>query len=373
MPPKDLSHDYVLSQMSLAAYDDQPRPPEGWNVIDSVNTNDKTGFVAFAFQNPSTNEVVIAFRGTDNAKDIDADYAMAPLPGTAWHEQFKQALDFTDKVMHEHPEAVGKTFLTGHSLGGGLAEVCTQMYGLPGRTFDPAGAKNITQSDQFRAYAMGHSTTPAGGVGAHNDFKGYVVGGSMVSSLTLSHVGQTEPISGIAGRSVIDVITEHTSVWKLGKGQLNRHSMGRINGMFEKAVREGKPVPRYFAANEVEAQRQEALVDSMPQNMRENVVRLVAAGADTKLQAAGCSAEQCDNILIAFAGRMAKKGFNDQVFFGVDPKSQIGVVGDMAGKTSDVSLALADIKEQSPEKTLELTQQQSVQVERETLTRSRSV
>lgn len=342
--PKDLTRDYTLSQMSLAAYDDNPKPPAGWGTapIDS-HVDPKTGFAAYAFQNPTTQEIVIAYRGTDDRRDITGPDAAMANPFASWDKQFTQGLDFAGKIMQEHPEAAGKISVTGHSLGGGLAEVTTKMYNLPGTTFDPAGASNITRSNEFAQYKRDHGITTNG---PHPDFKGYVVRGSDVSTLTLGHVGPTLTISGLAGRDALEVAGEKLGgslglvggIAGYGNGQANRHTMVRINGMFQKAVQENKPLPRWFAAND------------MPADVQANFEKLAQNGATDKLRAAGCSDKQCTNAMTALATRMVEKNHGDQIFFGIDPTKGLGIVSDRnsPGK-NDVIVSIDKIRDVEPE------------------------
>ncbi len=205
----DYKKEYTYAQMANRAYDDQPQAPEGWKVVPGSTVNDKsTGFAATAFQNPVTKEIVIAYRGTDNLNpfraghDINADKAIAGVPGHPWDPQFTQGLDYAKKIMDAHPEAAGKISVTGHSLGGALAQVSSQMYGLPGVTFDPGGAKNLVESQQFKNWAVEHGL-PAHGLGVPKAFNNYIVNKSLVSHASGDQVSQNAhiPVSGIAGRS----------------------------------------------------------------------------------------------------------------------------------------------------------------------------
>ncbi len=89
--------------------------PLGWNEkLEFRNSNDQTGFEARAFQNGS--EIVISYAGTYNWIDGVAD---ARLGSGAMHDQLLQAVEYYLQVKAANPGAT--ISLTGHSLGGGLA------------------------------------------------------------------------------------------------------------------------------------------------------------------------------------------------------------------------------------------------------------
>ena len=138
--------DALLSQFAVQAYKEASflanlaNLPGGWTMKLS---DDKTPpFAAFAFQNNTTDEVVIAYRGTDGLSDGHADLAIA---SGSWNPQFQQCLDFVAKVQADRtifPQGTDPNTLvvTGHSLGGTIAQVVAQAYGLDGSTIDPGAA-----------------------------------------------------------------------------------------------------------------------------------------------------------------------------------------------------------------------------------------
>ena len=155
--------------------------------------------------------------------------------------------------MQTHPEAAGKLSVTGHSLGGALAQVSSQMYGLKGVTFDPGGAHNLVQSQEFRNWATSHGLPPQGR-GVPESFSNYIVNKSGVSHLSGQHVGKQQiPVSGTAERSWISLMAGSapsffhigglagTATYGASQGydQTQRHSMDRIEKVFESAARTG--------------------------------------------------------------------------------------------------------------------------------------
>jgi hypothetical protein len=72
---------------------------------------------------------VIAFRGTEQKLDILTDINVIPLPyaGRLCHGGFTLAHKSVWKKVKEHIDPKKRTLITGHSLGGGLAELSAAM------------------------------------------------------------------------------------------------------------------------------------------------------------------------------------------------------------------------------------------------------
>lgn len=86
------------------------------------------GFTARAYQNMTTNEIVIAYAGTEDITGIDGKIDVELAAGIS-SVQANYAALFYHEVKHKYPDA--DISFTGHSLGGGLA-------GLMGIYFDKA-------------------------------------------------------------------------------------------------------------------------------------------------------------------------------------------------------------------------------------------
>jgi len=112
--------------------------------------NPRTGFQATAYQRVDTEEIVIAFRGTEFDREalrdgaIDAGMALAGV-----NAQAADAKAFTTKVLaqakadaKENKTTVNVT-VTGHSLGGTLAQLEAHKFGLKGETFNAYGAAGL--------------------------------------------------------------------------------------------------------------------------------------------------------------------------------------------------------------------------------------
>jgi hypothetical protein len=197
----DYSYDYNLAKMAGASYhspasietsmqsdnEDDRLLPDGWKILpDSFEDNNaSTGFVAIAFENSKRRELVIAYRGseptgptahglidykganvaiaqdgdmrgvTDNLVLRAGGQFLARQHAPDWHAQFEQGLDYAERILKQSQTTPGGPYtvhVTGHSLGGAIAQVTHEMFDLPGRTFDPGGALNLVQSDEFKSW-----------------------------------------------------------------------------------------------------------------------------------------------------------------------------------------------------------------------------
>ncbi len=83
-------------------------------------------------------------------------------PSPAWHDQFEDAISLAHDISKQNASAStpADILVTGHSLGGSLAQVVSKLYGFSGATFDPAGANNITKSNEFIAVAAAKGPYP---------------------------------------------------------------------------------------------------------------------------------------------------------------------------------------------------------------------
>lgn len=120
-----------------------------YRILDHAD-NPRTGFQATAYQRVDSGEVVIAYRGTEFDREplrdggVDAGMALAGV-----NAQAGDASAFTTKVLaHARAEAQesGKPFdvtVTGHSLGGTLAQLEAHKFGLQGETFNAYGAAGL--------------------------------------------------------------------------------------------------------------------------------------------------------------------------------------------------------------------------------------
>lgn len=132
----DLKKDVVLGGVTYRA-------------IDTMD-NRKTGFQATAYQRTDTHEIVIAYRGTEfNREPVHDGGVDAGMVLTGVNAQAGDSEAFTQRVIERarseekrsgHPVDVT---VTGHSLGGTLAEINAAKYGLKGETFNAYGAASL--------------------------------------------------------------------------------------------------------------------------------------------------------------------------------------------------------------------------------------
>jgi len=120
-----------------------------YKIFDSTD-NPLTGFQATAYQRVDTGEVVIAYRGTEFGREPVHDGAVdAGMALTGINAQKPDADAFTQRVMANAVVFAEKTNLplsvtvTGHSLGGTLAELQAHKFGLKGETFNAFGAAGL--------------------------------------------------------------------------------------------------------------------------------------------------------------------------------------------------------------------------------------
>ncbi len=151
-----ISTDYEYALMSNIAYADQKNfidrfslltdKNSRWEILDSSNVYHELGsidFKAYAFYDNLAKELVIAYRGTIfNLQNIYTDVMIGLF--NSREKIFSQAEDFLKKVQNQlevKGEKNVKLILTGHSLGGWLAEYTTweilrKKKQGPNRSFD---------------------------------------------------------------------------------------------------------------------------------------------------------------------------------------------------------------------------------------------
>ncbi|MGI2746457.1 lipase family protein, partial [Bacillus cytotoxicus] len=121
-------------------------------LIDS-EIDETTGFAAYAFKDNETGEIVITYVGTEDGTDAITDgeigvhnitNANKIVLGNVWNhdlmvKQYDQGDSFYMRMRHENPSA--KISVTGHSLGGGIADAVAlrhQEDNIEALTLNPA-------------------------------------------------------------------------------------------------------------------------------------------------------------------------------------------------------------------------------------------
>jgi hypothetical protein len=113
--------------------------------------NPRNGFQATAYERMDTHEVVIAYRGTEfNREPLQDGLVDAGMAFDGVNAQTPDAMAFTQHVMEKAKERADtnnyplSVTVTGHSLGGTLAEINACKFGLHGETFNAYGAAGLS-------------------------------------------------------------------------------------------------------------------------------------------------------------------------------------------------------------------------------------
>lgn len=145
-----------LKELSIYVYNDgQGTMPEGWDIV-KVDTNKKTGYYAEVYKKGK--EVAIIYRGTDvdiykgikeTSRDFSNDLRMG---GMLEPKQTADAKGTFQAIKQEYPSS--NIVLSGHSLGGSLAQLVSAETGTKAVTFNAFGTgkilsqKGYSQADQ---------------------------------------------------------------------------------------------------------------------------------------------------------------------------------------------------------------------------------
>lgn len=159
------------AQLSAATYHKKNKSNQmhifGFKNIDNTYAIDdkKSGFSANVYQKDDTNEIVIAFTGTNMTLGTDdedttlpgnlpkTDFTQANIPIAAGHEsqQVIQAARLVAKTMlaisQDKNLSNATITFTGHSLGGGLASIMSILFDKPAYVFDPAPFEHFVTGD----------------------------------------------------------------------------------------------------------------------------------------------------------------------------------------------------------------------------------
>ncbi|WNH43153.1 MULTISPECIES: putative Ig domain-containing protein [Xanthomonas] len=115
--------------------------PEKWHQLDMPERVLDSGFMARAYQNEETGEVVIAYAGTTKEEGAElSDWATGNIPAGAgiYSAQVYEAAAFYLDVLKMPGVDKSKVSFTGHSLGGGLASLMAVYFDKKATVFDQA-------------------------------------------------------------------------------------------------------------------------------------------------------------------------------------------------------------------------------------------
>ncbi len=114
--------------------------PNGWKELTSLNSGN--GFQTTIYQ--KENEIVISYRGTDTPRDWNDDIQMWK---TQIPDQYQQANGVYKEIKKIFPNA--NITVTGHSLGGSLAQLVSAKNGCRAVTFNAYGTGEILNNNDY--------------------------------------------------------------------------------------------------------------------------------------------------------------------------------------------------------------------------------
>lgn len=131
-----------------------------------------SGYQGVVYRNIKTNEIIIAHRGTEFDRQAILDGGVdAAMVSARVNAQIDDALVLTKQAIKQAEEnGYGPVYVTGHSLGGTLAQITAHHYNLPGDAFNPYGAAGL-------AYRL-----PEGQPANAAPFTNHVMAGDLVSA-----------------------------------------------------------------------------------------------------------------------------------------------------------------------------------------------
>lgn len=141
-----------------------------------------SGYQGIIYRRIDTNEIVVAHRGTETERELKQDgvYTDGGMVAARHNRQAAEAIELTRHAL-VYAQKIGKdgeapdVTVTGHSLGGNLAQVTAHHFGLKGETFNAYGAVSLDRR------------VPEGGTDVIN----HVMAGDAVSAAS-KHYGQVK-------------------------------------------------------------------------------------------------------------------------------------------------------------------------------------
>ncbi|WP_421352316.1 YqiA/YcfP family alpha/beta fold hydrolase [Aeromonas sp. 604443] len=139
------------------------KPNSKYNASTPPTVSYSSGLAYDIYEQENTNNIIIAYRGTDEKKDyLTANFSVPPF-----NTQYKQAISDFESYINKNPDK--NIVVTGHSLGGGLALCISVRFGIKAFVFDssprifdgienknePAERYSIFESGEVLSYIRG--------------------------------------------------------------------------------------------------------------------------------------------------------------------------------------------------------------------------
>lgn len=183
-----------FSTLSNIAYSSNiPKSLFGWNLVKEFSQNFESGLSISTFK--SGDDIVVSFRGTDGINDLGTDSSFVT---GRWSSQFEDAAAFFDGIRKQFPSK--RIIVVGHSLGGGIAQLISNMFHVNGVSFDAPGALKITESAGYRAAEAAYASDVDKSQPV--TLLNYTSNGSLISGVG-SHIGEVVNIDPIGGSGTV--------------------------------------------------------------------------------------------------------------------------------------------------------------------------
>jgi uncharacterized Zn-binding protein involved in type VI secretion len=224
-PLPQLLHAREMAGLASDVYQKSGAPP-GWTRLSDNPSNlpfrlrefpfhdPRSGFDAALYQNNETGKIVLAYRGTEPTHVNDWETNLQQVAGFQ-SAQYDEAVELAQHVKGSY---LGHSIeITGHSLGGGLAQVGSATTGYPATTFNAAGVND----DTFASYDTLRSDVRA---------QNYTVQGELLSSAQ-----SALPIPQASGEQ-ITLEARNANGSLLPVNPIGRHGMDSVQQSLDYAI-----------------------------------------------------------------------------------------------------------------------------------------
>jgi len=145
-----------------------------------AHSDTRSGYQGTVYQNTLTKEFIVAHRGTEFDRQPGLDGAVDfGMIGTRANAQANDAIKLTEIAIDRAHQEGSAVSVTGHSLGGALAQITAHRFNLPGNAFNPFGSVSL-------GYRI-----PEGSPAGAAPFTNHVMAGDVVSAAS-PHYGKVE-------------------------------------------------------------------------------------------------------------------------------------------------------------------------------------